>query len=103
MGEKEIEVLLAKYEGRIKTLEREMNGIKTHKTAVYERLSELEKGRHIMEFQFKQIMDNIVKIKEEIKTLKEKPSKRLDLIITSIISIMIASVWTYLFNMFLNK
>ena len=50
------------------------------------RVSELESNSKVQNFQFRIIMDSLQELKNDLKDIKAKPSKRWDLIITTAIT-----------------
>lgn len=53
---------------------------------------EIEKDKKLNEFQYKTIIETLAEMKLDIKDIKEKPSKRWDLIITGTISSIVAYI-----------
>ena len=63
--------------------------VSEHSTSIKElekRVSELESNSKIQSFQFRIIMDSLQELKNDLKDIKAKPSKRWDLIITTAIT-----------------
>ena len=60
-----------------------------HTTTIKElekRVTELESNSKVQNFQFRIIMDSLQELKNDLKEIKSKPSKRWDLIITTAIT-----------------
>ena len=60
-----------------------------HTTTIKElekRVTELESNSKVQSFQFRIIMDSLQELKNDLKEIKSKPSKRWDLIITTAIT-----------------
>ena len=63
--------------------------VSEHSTSIKElekRVSELESNSKVQSFQFRIIMDSLQELKNDLKEIKSKPSKRWDLIITTAIT-----------------
>lgn len=63
--------------------------VSEHSTSIKElekRVSELESNSKVQSFQFRIIMDSLQELKNDLKDIKAKPSKRWDLIITTAIT-----------------
>jgi len=50
-----------------------------------ERLTEIEKDNSVQAYQFKQIMDILAELKADVTELKNKPNKRWDLVVTTLL------------------
>ena len=60
-----------------------------HTTTIKElekRVTELESNSKVQSFQFRIIMDSLQELKNDLKEITSKPSKRWDLIITTVIT-----------------
>ena len=62
------------------------------------RVIDLETDKKLQTFQYEQILKTLEELKSDISELKDKPSKRWDLIITGLISAAVA----YFASLFLN-
>lgn len=56
------------------------------------RIAEMEKNYSVQEYQYKTIMETLTEMKRDIIDLKSTPSKRWDLIVTGIISSILAFI-----------
>jgi len=62
-----------------------------------ERLTEIEKDNSVQAYQFKQIMDILAELKADVAELKNKPNKRWDLVVTTLLGGLVM----YFLNKFL--
>lgn len=62
-----------------------------------ERLTEIEKDNSVQAYQFKQIMDILAELKADVTELKNKPNKRWDLVVTTLLGGLVM----YFLNKFL--
>lgn len=63
---------------------------------IEERLASLEGDKKLQNFQYETILKALDEINLDIKTLKETPSKRWDIIVTSVLTGIVAFVITYI-------
>lgn len=63
---------------------------------IEERLATLEGDKKLQNFQYETILKALDEINLDIKTLKETPSKRWDIIVTSVLTGIVAFVITYI-------
>ena len=56
------------------------------------RISSIEADRELQNFKYEQIINTLSEIKGDLKELKEKPAKHWDLIITTVITGVVAFV-----------
>ncbi len=77
-------------------VERALNELGNRNSGTHERLfnriNELEKQGGIREEQYKNILDKLEQISEDVDELKSKPAKRWDGIVEKIIGIIVAAV-----------
>ena len=62
------------------------------------RVTEIEADKRVNELQFKQIMETLKEVKEDVKELKVVPSKRWDLIITSGITAVLGGLIAFILS-----
>lgn len=63
-----------------------------------ERIRNIEKDKNLNEYQFKQIMNTLEDLQKDIAELKEKPSKRWELIITGVITFAVSFFMSVIFK-----
>lgn len=98
-----IEAEVAGLKQRVYHLEQGQEDNKNAHTKIYGELKDIAKENTATEERYKQIMKNLEEIKEEIKNIKDKPSKRMDLIITAIISVLVSGIGMFIINNILIK
>jgi len=103
MGEEDVKVRFTKIDGQIDTLKKEIERFSAVKRDIYIRLTAVERNQEITPVLLNSISEKIKEIRDDIKVLKEKPSKRLDLIITGVIAVAISSVGNFLLQNIINK
>lgn len=96
------ELQLGSLEHRIERLERESQKSEESRNRLYARLEPLEKENAVTAVQYAQIMGMLNEMKEDIKTLKETPKRRLDSIATTVISVSITAVLTFIISYVLH-
>lgn len=85
-------------EVRVKTLEGQVKTLQDDNKALEKRVSEIEGNRQLQDFQYKTIIENIQEMKQDIKEMKETPSKRWDLVITGIITAIVGGLIAIVIN-----
>ncbi len=88
---------------KINTYSNEIKRLRTHRDTTFSRLEKLERNDEIVNFQLKQIIESLYELKADLKTLKEKPSKTLDFVITGIVSVVVSSIGMFIINKILNS
>lgn len=71
-----------------------MTALEKNNEKLSNRITEIEKDKSLEKYQFEQIMKTLEELKEDVNELKDKPSKRWDIVITAIITSTIGLVLT---------
>lgn len=83
-------------EARVKTLEDKVKTLEEDKREMEKRVSKIEGSNELQAFQYKTIMDSLTEMKQDIKELKETPSRRWDLVITGTITAIIGGAIAFI-------
>ena len=70
---------------------------------IYGRLETAERSNSGTDIKLDSIVKALDDLKHDMKTIKEKPSKRMDIIVTAIITLLVGAIGTFLLNGILRR